>query len=222
MQEIQPAVTAQSLLRRWLAWLLAATLLTDQPVTLHNLPRIGDVSTKLTLLQKLKLYNGKTLPGFTEDNIKELRKETTREGMEGISPRYIQDKISNALVSRQAIEEKCINPFMVINELEGGHSVAFATGIVHGDLGTSLRTNQPVTTVIFERMPATMELALAAMLVAIARGETTPCDGSLICTPHVCGSVPVTVYASYRLAQTRPFDTAPQAKMREVFGPQMK
>ena len=26
----------------------------------------------LTLLQKLKLYNGKTLPGFTEDNIKEL------------------------------------------------------------------------------------------------------------------------------------------------------
>jgi serine protein kinase len=50
-------------------------------------------------LQKLKLYNGKTLPGFTEDNIKELRKEAAREGMEGISPRYVQDKISNALVS---------------------------------------------------------------------------------------------------------------------------
>ena len=31
----------------------------------------------LTLLQKLKLYNGKTLPGFTEDNIKELRKEAS-------------------------------------------------------------------------------------------------------------------------------------------------
>ncbi len=72
----------------------------------------------LTLLQKLKLYNGKTLPGFTEDNIKELRKEAQREGMEGISPRYIQDKISNALVSNQ--EEGYINPFMVINELESG------------------------------------------------------------------------------------------------------
>jgi serine protein kinase len=72
----------------------------------------------LTLLQKLKLYNGKTLPGFTEDNIKELRKEAVREGMEGISPRYIQDKISNALVTNQ--EEGYINPFMVINELEGG------------------------------------------------------------------------------------------------------
>lgn len=73
---------------------------------------------KLTLLQKLKLYNGKTLPGFTEDNIKELKDEATREGMEGISPRYIQDKISNALVSDAA--EGCVNPFMVLNELESG------------------------------------------------------------------------------------------------------
>jgi serine protein kinase len=72
----------------------------------------------LTLLQKLKLYNGRTLPGFTEDNIKELRKETTNEGMEGISPRYIQDKISNALVNYQA--DGYINPFMVLNELESG------------------------------------------------------------------------------------------------------
>ena len=72
----------------------------------------------LTLMQKLKLYNGKSLPGFTEDNIKELRKEAQREGMEGISPRYVQDKISNALVAFQ--EEGYINPFMVLTELETG------------------------------------------------------------------------------------------------------
>src|SRR5881409_3975557 len=72
----------------------------------------------LTLLQKLKLYNGKTLPGFTEDSIKELRKEAVREGMDGISPRYIQDKISNALVSNALISY--VNPFMVLNELESG------------------------------------------------------------------------------------------------------
>ncbi len=72
----------------------------------------------LTLLQKLKLYSGKTLPGFTEDNIKELRKEARREGMEGISPRYIQDKISNTLVNYQ--EHGYINPFMVMNELGSG------------------------------------------------------------------------------------------------------
>ena len=72
----------------------------------------------LTLLQKLKLYNGKTLPGFTEENIRELKDEAEREGMEGISPRYIQDKISNALVSLQDVN--CVNPFMVLNELERG------------------------------------------------------------------------------------------------------
>ena len=40
-----------------------------------------------------------------------------REGMDGISPRYIQDKISNALVSR-GLNERCVNPFIVVNELE--------------------------------------------------------------------------------------------------------
>ncbi len=72
----------------------------------------------LSLLQKAKLYDGKTLPGFTQDNIKELRKETLREGLDGISPRYVQDKISNALVSDKA--NGAINPFVVINALESG------------------------------------------------------------------------------------------------------
>jgi len=71
----------------------------------------------LSKLQKLKLYNGRAIPGFTEDNVKELRKEARREGLEGISPRYIQDKISNALVKDT---HNTINPFMVLNELAGG------------------------------------------------------------------------------------------------------
>ncbi|MFN7685431.1 MAG: PrkA family serine protein kinase [Oligoflexia bacterium] len=74
----------------------------------------------LTLLQKLKLYDGKTLTGYTEDNVKELRKEAIREGLDGISPRYIQDKISNALVNDKNGDIGCVNPFMVMNELEGG------------------------------------------------------------------------------------------------------
>lgn len=74
----------------------------------------------LTRLQKLKLYDGKMLPGFTEDNVRELRKETSREGFDGISPRYVQDKLSNALVSNKHGVVGCVNPFMVLNELEGG------------------------------------------------------------------------------------------------------
>jgi serine protein kinase len=72
----------------------------------------------LSVLQKMKLYNGKTLPGFTEDNVIELKRDAVHEGMNGISPRYIQDKISNALVAHP--NEDNINPFMVMKELEDG------------------------------------------------------------------------------------------------------
>lgn len=72
----------------------------------------------LTLMQKLKLYNGKTTQQFTDDNVKELRKEAIREGLHGISPRYIQDKISNALVMDKG--NGCVNPFIVLNELDSG------------------------------------------------------------------------------------------------------
>lgn len=72
----------------------------------------------LTLLQKMKLYNGKSLPGFTMENVRQLRREAKHEGLEGISPRYVQDKISNALVVNTTATS--LNPFMVLNELESG------------------------------------------------------------------------------------------------------
>ena len=43
----------------------------------------------------------------------------------------------------------------------------FLRDAIRGDLGRSLRTSQPVTSAILERMPATIELAAAAMLVAV-------------------------------------------------------
>ncbi len=95
------------------------------PHTLH-VGSLWAVLTRLTdpkkhnisALQKSKLYDGRMLPGFTEDNVKELRKESEREGMEGISPRYIQDKISEALASEEGVS--MINPFIVLNRLESG------------------------------------------------------------------------------------------------------
>jgi ABC-type dipeptide/oligopeptide/nickel transport system permease component len=44
---------------------------------------------------------------------------------------------------------------------------AFLEGLATGDLGTSLRTNQTVVSALAERLPATVELAAAAMLVAL-------------------------------------------------------
>ncbi|MBI2608641.1 MAG: serine protein kinase [Deltaproteobacteria bacterium] len=76
--------------------------------------------TNLTLLQKLKLYNGDKIHGFTEDSIVELRKETIREGLQGISPRYVQDKISHALVACEKIHHSCVDGFQLLSELLEG------------------------------------------------------------------------------------------------------
>lgn len=43
----------------------------------------------------------------------------------------------------------------------------FLTGVAKGDLGVSLRTNEPVARAIADRMPATIELAIAAMCLAV-------------------------------------------------------
>src|SRR5262245_34569037 len=45
--------------------------------------------------------------------------------------------------------------------------VSFMKGAITGDIGVSLRTNQPVAAAIRERLPATAELAVAAMAVAV-------------------------------------------------------
>ena len=45
--------------------------------------------------------------------------------------------------------------------------LAFLSGAVRGDLGTSLRTGEPVVGQVASRVPATAELAAAAMIVAL-------------------------------------------------------
>ncbi len=53
----------------------------------------------LSLLQKARLYDGKRSSGFGTEQIAELRRSAPREGMNGISPRYVQDSLANCLVS---------------------------------------------------------------------------------------------------------------------------
>jgi len=44
---------------------------------------------------------------------------------------------------------------------------AFLYGLAHGDLGRSILTNEPVARLIAERFPATLELAIAGLAIAI-------------------------------------------------------
>ena len=46
----------------------------------------------------------------------------------------------------------------------------FATGLLSGDLGRSIRTHEKVTVELFQRFPATCELTFASMLLAILVG----------------------------------------------------
>ncbi len=48
--------------------------------------------------------------------------------------------------------------------------VAFLSGAVRGDFGRSYRSNTPVITEIAARFPATIELAIAAMAIAVVTG----------------------------------------------------
>src|SRR5881296_3347583 len=48
--------------------------------------------------------------------------------------------------------------------------VRFLTNAVQGNLGNSLFQNRPVTTIILEQLPATIELTVASMAIAISVG----------------------------------------------------
>lgn len=76
-----------------------------------------DKDGKLTLVQKARLYNGESLPAYTEDTVKELRDKHPNEGLKfGVSARYAQDKISNCLSNNHDY----ISPFMVLHEIKEG------------------------------------------------------------------------------------------------------
>ena len=71
----------------------------------------------LSLLQKAKLYDGEEVQGFTVENVREMREAAEREGMFGISPRYVQDRIANrAGLARQG----GVGPLDVLMRHRGG------------------------------------------------------------------------------------------------------
>ncbi len=57
----------------------------------------------LTLIKKMKLYNGERVKGYKIEQVHDLKKKSPREGMSGVSPRFVIDQISIA-ISRAAEE----------------------------------------------------------------------------------------------------------------------
>ncbi len=71
----------------------------------------------LTLLKKLKLYDGEDVEGFRQKDVKLIQEQTEREGMDGISPRFIINRISSSLIKP---DTHCINPIDILRALKDG------------------------------------------------------------------------------------------------------
>jgi serine protein kinase len=69
------------------------------------------------VVKKMKLYDGEDVEGYKSKDVRELKEEAAREGMDGISPRYIINRLSSALV-RDGIT--CINPIDALRAIKDG------------------------------------------------------------------------------------------------------
>jgi serine protein kinase len=69
------------------------------------------------IVKKMKLYDGEDVEGYKSKDVRELKEETVREGMAGISPRYIINRLSSALV-RDGVT--CINPINALRAIKDG------------------------------------------------------------------------------------------------------
>jgi serine protein kinase len=71
----------------------------------------------MSTMKKLKLYDGEDMEDFKQKDLRELQEEAVREGMDGISPRYVINRLSSALVKQNTT---CINPIDALRALRDG------------------------------------------------------------------------------------------------------
>jgi len=72
----------------------------------------------LGIVRKARLYDGESVPGHGPEMVAELRKQAPREGLCGVSPRYVQDRIAAALVG----ERSTVTALDILASLENGLS----------------------------------------------------------------------------------------------------
>jgi serine protein kinase len=71
----------------------------------------------MDLVKKMKLYDGEDVEGFKQKDLTELQQEAIDEGMSGVDPRYVINRLSSALIKSSTL---CINPLDVLRALKEG------------------------------------------------------------------------------------------------------
>ncbi len=71
----------------------------------------------MDLVKKMRMYDGESVEGFKEADLKEMQNEYAEEGMTGIDPRYVINRISSALIRHDL---QCINALDMLRALKDG------------------------------------------------------------------------------------------------------
>lgn len=69
------------------------------------------------LLKKMRLYDGEEVEGYKIADLKELQNEYLDEGMSGVDPRYVINRISSALIKQDL---QCINALDILRAIKDG------------------------------------------------------------------------------------------------------
>ncbi|KTD85850.1 PrkA family serine protein kinase [Paenibacillus etheri] len=71
----------------------------------------------MDLIKKLRMYDGEEVEGYKEADLKEMQTEYLDEGMSGIDPRYVINRISSALIKGDL---QCMNALDVLRAIKDG------------------------------------------------------------------------------------------------------
>ena len=76
----------------------------------------GNDMPRIPLLDKMKLYDGYVLPPYSKDDVERLHESNPREGMFGLSPRYVINRLADVI----AREKGCLTPAKTLGSLIEG------------------------------------------------------------------------------------------------------
>ncbi|GLY11205.1 PrkA family serine protein kinase [Pseudobacillus badius] len=76
-------------------------------------PKRGDID----LVKKMRLYDGESVEGYNSADVDQLKKEYQDEGMSGIDPRYVINRISSTIIRKEVAS---INALDVLRSLKEG------------------------------------------------------------------------------------------------------
>ena len=74
-------------------------------------------NNQIDLVKKMMIYDGKSVEGFSKVHLEQLKNEFHDEGLSGIDPRYVINRISSAIIRK---EVKSINALDVLRSLKDG------------------------------------------------------------------------------------------------------